>query len=149
MIIHQYGGRIGGRSSSRACSTATRRSSSSTWRRFYQPTEASRTRTILHPRQSQEGWFRYNVTVGGVQQVREVNLLTLAQQNNQLATLDPITRGRSLRNVRAAAGTAGGDHGSCTNPNDGGILLPECRHEPSSTRRTGRVDYQRVVGTTG
>ena len=37
------------------------------------PNDASRVRTVLHPR-ALEGWFRYNVTVGGQQVVREVNV---------------------------------------------------------------------------
>ena len=52
------------------------------------PNAASRTRTALHPR-ALEGWFRYNVTVGGQQTVREVNVLDLARANGQIATPDP------------------------------------------------------------
>ena len=37
-----------------------------------------------------EGWFRYNVTVGGQQTVREVNVLDLARVNGQIATTDPV-----------------------------------------------------------
>jgi hypothetical protein len=53
------------------------------------PNDASRTRTVLHPR-ALDGWFRYNVTVGGQQTVREVNVLDLARSSGQLATTDPI-----------------------------------------------------------
>jgi hypothetical protein len=53
------------------------------------PNDASRTRTTLHPR-ALDGWFRYNVTVGGQQSVREVNVLDLARANGQIATTDPI-----------------------------------------------------------
>jgi hypothetical protein len=87
------------------------------------------TRTILHPR-AQEGWFRYNVTVGGVPGV-EINLLTLAQQNNQLATLDPVTR--ALTNIRSAAGTAGNDHGA-HQPEHAAILI----RAPGRTRSIRR-----------
>ena len=52
------------------------------------PNDASRTRTALHPR-ALDGWFRYNVTVGGQQTVREVNVLDLARANGQIATTDP------------------------------------------------------------
>ena len=73
---------------------------------FYQPTEASRTRTILHPR-AQEGWFRYNVTVGGVSQVREVNLLhARARRTTSSRRSIPITR-RLLAHIRAAGGDDG------------------------------------------
>ncbi len=53
------------------------------------PNDFTRTRAVLHPR-AQEGWFRYNVTSGGVQQVREVNLLTLAANAGHLTTKDPM-----------------------------------------------------------
>ncbi len=98
--MHQYGGRVGGPIVIPGLFDGRNKAFFFfNMEEFYQPTEASRTRTILHPR-AQEGWFRYNVTVGGVQQVREVNLLTLAAQNGQLTTLDPITRA-VLANIRA------------------------------------------------
>jgi hypothetical protein len=53
------------------------------------PNAASRTRTTLHPR-ALDGWFRYNVTVGGQQVVREVNVLDLARAGGQIATTDPL-----------------------------------------------------------
>ena len=52
------------------------------------PNDASRTRTVLHPA-ALGGTFRYNVTVGGQQTVREVNVLDLARANGQLASTDP------------------------------------------------------------
>jgi hypothetical protein len=53
------------------------------------PNDFTRTRSVLHPR-AQEGWFRYNVTSGGVQTVREVNVLTLAAGAGHLTTKDPM-----------------------------------------------------------
>lgn len=53
------------------------------------PNDASRTRTVLDPR-ALDGWFRYNVTVGGQQTVREVNVLDRVRASGQLATTDPI-----------------------------------------------------------
>jgi hypothetical protein len=69
------------------------------------PNNFSRTRTVLDPR-AQQGWFRYNVTVGGAQQVREVNVLQLASANGQLATIDP-TIARVLGFMNDAAGQGG------------------------------------------
>jgi len=137
VVVHQYGGRLGGPIVIPGFFNGRNRAFFFfNMEEFYQPTEASRTRTILHPR-AQEGWFRYNVTVGGVQQVREVNLLTLAQQNNQLATLDPITRGL-LASIRAAAGTTG-TITDLTNPNTQQYFYQSAgtnkQHAP-----TGRVD---------
>ena len=105
---------------------------------FYQPTEASRTRTILHPR-AQEGWFRYNVTVGGVQQVREVNLLALAAQNGQLAAPDPIDSGAARRTSARAAGTTG------TITDQPNPTTQQYFYQSAGTSRqhapTGRVDF--------
>jgi hypothetical protein len=69
------------------------------------PNDASRIRTILQPR-ALDGWFRYNVTVGGAQDVREVNVLTLARNNNQLASTDPIVM-RTLGAIESASQTTG------------------------------------------
>jgi hypothetical protein len=69
------------------------------------PNNFSRTRTVLDPR-AQQGWFRYNVTVGGAQQVREVNVLQLAAANGQLATIDP-TIARVLGFINQSAGQDG------------------------------------------
>ncbi|MBY0495599.1 MAG: TonB-dependent receptor [Cyanobacteria bacterium] len=62
------------------------------------PNDASRTRTVLDPR-ALAGTFRYNVTVGGQQTVREVNVLDLARANGQLATTDPIVM-RTLQAIQ-------------------------------------------------
>ena len=69
------------------------------------PNDASRTRTVLDPR-GLDGWFRYNVTVGGVQTVREVNVLDLARANGQLATTDPIVM-RTLQAIQRSPEIAG------------------------------------------
>jgi hypothetical protein len=92
VIVHQYGVRIGGPIVIPGLFDGRNKAFFFfNHEEFYQPTEASRTRTILHPL-AQQGIVRYNVTVGGVQQLREVNLLTLAAQFNQITTLDPTTR---------------------------------------------------------
>lgn len=75
------------------------------WEELRQPSDVTRTRTILHPR-AEQGWFRYNVTSGGVTSVREVNVLTLAANNGQLSSMDPrITQ--ILGDIRSAVGTTG------------------------------------------
>jgi hypothetical protein len=69
------------------------------------PNNFSRTRTVLHQR-AQQGWFRYSVTVNGVQQIREVNVLTLAAANGQLSSIDP-TVSKVLGYVNSAMTTNG------------------------------------------
>jgi hypothetical protein len=65
------------------------------------PNNASRVRTLLHPR-SIDGWFRYNVAGG----IREVNVLDLARSTGQLATTDPTVM-RLLGQISAATQTTG------------------------------------------
>ncbi len=106
VTVHQYGGRIGGPIVIPGLFNGRNKAFFFfNMEEFYQPTEASRTRTIMHPR-TQDGWFRYNVTTGGATEVREVNLLTLAAQNGFTSVADPTTRA-VLANIRAAAGTTG------------------------------------------
>ena len=69
------------------------------------PNDASRVRTVLHPR-ALEGWFRYNVTVGGQQVVREVNVLDLARANGQITSTDPLAM-RTLGAISAATQKSG------------------------------------------
>ena len=65
------------------------------------PNSFTRTRTVLHPR-ALDGWFRYNS--GG--QVREVNVLSLAAANGQIAAIDPTVRDL-LGKIQASTGTTG------------------------------------------
>jgi hypothetical protein len=69
------------------------------------PNNSSRVRTLLNPRALQ-GWFPYNVTVGGQQTVREINVLDLARANNQLAATDPTVM-RTLGYITAAVQKTG------------------------------------------
>jgi hypothetical protein len=71
----------------------------------YQPSEATRTRTILNP-DAQNGIFAYNVTVNGVQQLRTVNLYELALRNAQTSTPDPFILG-VLNRIRQSTTTTG------------------------------------------
>jgi len=65
------------------------------------PNTFTRTRTVFNPR-VYDGWFRYQFG----SQVREVNLLTLAAANGQLAQIDP-TMGKIMSLIDAATKTTG------------------------------------------
>src|SRR5687768_6912903 len=137
VIVHQYGGRVGGPIVIPGLIDGRDKAFFFfNHEEFYQPTEASRTRTIVHPR-AQAGIFRYNVTVGGQTQVREIDMLALAAQNGQIATLDPTTR-RVLEQIRAAALTTG-TITDLANP-----ITQQYFYQSSGTGRqhapTGRVD---------
>ncbi len=148
VVVHQYGGRIGGPIVIPGLFDGRNRAFFFfNMEEFYQPTEASRTRTVLHPL-AQDGWFRYNVTVDGATQVRQVNLLALAAQNGQTSTLDPTTRAM-LASIRSAAGTAG-TISELTNPNTQQVLLSERGHRTAAradgTRRRQRHQQPPVDG---
>ncbi|MDQ3071077.1 MAG: Plug and carboxypeptidase regulatory-like domain-containing protein, partial [Acidobacteriota bacterium] len=65
------------------------------------PNSFTRTRGVLHPRVL-DGWFRY--TDGDA--LREVNVLTLARANGQIATLDPLMLD-IMQRIQAATATTG------------------------------------------
>ena len=73
--------------------------------RLYQPSSATRTRTMLRP-EAQGGLFGYNVTVGGAQQRQTVDLIALARANGQVSALDP-TMVRLLDKIRSGAQSTG------------------------------------------
>jgi hypothetical protein len=112
------------------------------------PNDVSRTRTVYHPR-ALEGWFRYNATAGGQQVVREINVLTLARDARQEATIDPIVM-RLLGNIHASTQKTGSIAAS-TDPllNSYSWLTPakQVEHQPAI-----RIDYNigvrhRLTGT--
>jgi len=69
---------------------------------FYQPSEVTRNRTILHE-QARAGFYRY---LGAGNVVQQVNLLTLAAANSQTATMDPTIM-KLLADIRQATTTTG------------------------------------------
>ena len=75
------------------------------YERLYQPSSATRTRTLLRP-EAQAGIFGYNVTVAGVQERRTVDLLALARSNGQISAFDP-TVVRMLEKIRSGATSTG------------------------------------------
>ncbi len=108
-VLHQPGGRIGGPVVIPGLWNGKNKAF------FFFNYEESRapggnteTRTLLHPR-SEQGWFRY--TAGG--QTREVNVLSLAQANGFVASMDP-TIARLLGDIRAS--TAGSTVADNTDP---------------------------------
>jgi hypothetical protein len=106
------------------------------YERLYQPSSATRTRTILRP-EAQAGIFGYNVTVGGVQQRQTVDLLALAQRNGQIATVDATVM-RMLDKIRSGVNSAG-----TVNDTGAGNTLDYVFQAESNNNQyapTGRVD---------
>jgi hypothetical protein len=103
---------------------------------FYQPTEVTRTATILSPL-AQQGIFQYNVTTNGVVETRQVNLLDLASRNAQTATQDP-TVAALLAEIRGT--TSVGVITPRTDPNTESVVFKNpgkgVEHLPTS-----RVDF--------
>jgi hypothetical protein len=71
----------------------------------YQPSQATRTRTILNP-QAQQGEFSYFQTVGGVQTLRTVNLYEIATRTGNTSTPDPFIA-NLLTQIRQSTTTTG------------------------------------------
>ena len=112
------------------------------------PNDVSRDRTVYHPR-ALEGWFRYTANVGGQPVVREVNVLDLARQNQQISATDPTVM-RLLTNIQNSTAKSG-TVVATTDPllNDYTWLTPakQIEHQPAI-----RIDYNlgarhRLTGT--
>jgi hypothetical protein len=102
VIVHQYGGRAGGPIVIPGVVDGRGKAFFFfNMEHFYQPTEATRTRTILSP-DAQRGIFTYNA--GGA--LRQVNLMQLAAANGNTATMDPVTSAL-FGQIRAAAESEG------------------------------------------
>src|SRR5687767_5768985 len=112
------------------------------------PNDVSRVRTVFHPR-ALDGWFRYNVTVGGQQVVREINVLDLARAGGQLASTDPTVM-RLLSNINASTQKTGAIAAS-TDPllNSYSWLTPakQVEHQPAVRIDYNITDRHRLTGT--
>jgi hypothetical protein len=135
VIVHQYGGRVGGPIVIPGLVDGRNRAFFFfNMEHFHQPTEATRTRTILNPL-AQSGVYTY--VSGGV--TRSVNLLQLAAANGHTSTPDP-TVAALLTAIRASTGTTG----TVSTP-EGFINTQRFVYQSPGTRNeyapTGRVDF--------
>jgi hypothetical protein len=106
VIAHQYGFRQGGPIVIPGLYDGRNRSFFFfNFEHLHQPASATRTRQLLRP-EAQAGIFGYNVTVGGVQQRRTVDVMALARNNGQISAFDPVVT-RMLDKIRAGTGTTG------------------------------------------
>src|SRR5687768_17173862 len=102
VIVHQYGGRSGGPIVIPGLFNGRNRAFYFfNFEHLHQPSEATRTRTILNP-EAQRGVFSY-LTASGT---TTVDLLQIAAANGQTASIDP-TIAAILANIRAATATTG------------------------------------------
>ena len=119
------------------------------YERFYQPTEATRTRSILNP-DAQRGMFRYTVSESGQTVTRSVDVLELAQRNGQLSSPDPTTSAL-LAEIRAAASTTGtiSTQPGATNTQQYVFLSPGkgLEHLPTTRVDFNLSDRHRLSGT--
>jgi hypothetical protein len=103
VIVHTYGVRVGGPIVIPGVYDGRGKAFFfSNFEHFYQPTEASRTRTILAP-EAQQGVFQYESAAAGRQ---AINVLALAAANGQISAIDP-TIATLLTNIRTATTTTG------------------------------------------
>jgi len=112
VILHQFGGRAGGPIVLPGLYDGRGKAFFFfNFEEFRQPTEQSRTRTIINP-SARQGIFTYNTTAGP----RQVNLLELAAGRGFTSTFDP-TVAAMLDKIRAAASTTGTISDTPNNPN--------------------------------
>lgn len=155
VIVHQFGGRSGGPIVIPGLVDGRNRAFYFfNYEQFYQPTEATRTRTILNP-DAQRGLFTY--TAGGT--TRTIDLLALAASQGQTSTLDPVTS-RLFAQIRAAAETTGtiSTPANFINTNRYVFQASSRRDEYAPTTRldfnltdsqrlTGSYSWQRIITT--
>ncbi len=132
--LHQYGARFGGPIKIPGLYDGTNKAFFFIhYEQLRFPNSFTRTRTVLHPR-ALDGWFRYSVAGA----TREVNVLQLAAQNGQLASVDPTIQG--LLNAIAASTRTTGTVSATSDPllNSYVWLSPGklFEHQP-----TIRIDY--------
>ena len=112
------------------------------------PNDVSRVRTTYHPR-ALDGWFRYTVTAGGQEVVREINVLDVARNGGQLASTDPIVM-RLLNNINSSTQTTG-LVAATTDPNENSYswLTPakQVEHQPAVRIDYNITDRHRLTGT--
>ena len=146
VIVHQYGGRIGGPIVIPGLFDGRNKAFFFfNMEHFHQPTEATRTRTILNP-QAQAGIYTY--VSGGV--TRSINLLALAAQNGQTSTPDPVVA-NLLSQIRASTGTTGtlSTPANAINTQRYVWQSPGTRNEYAPTSRVdfNLTDAHRLTGT--
>ena len=102
VIVHQYGGRSGGPIVIPGIFNGRNKAFYFfNFEHLHQPSEATRTRTILNP-DAARGVFTYLTAAG----TNTVDLLRIAAENRQTTTVDP-TIAAILANMRAATDTTG------------------------------------------
>ena len=117
---------------------------------FYQPTEATRTRTILNPN-AQQGVFTYNASAGGLTGTRSVNLLELAARNGQTATFDPTVQALLDPDPRGDADRQGTSRRSRTRSNTQSYIFQSpgkgVEHLPTTKVDFNLTPEHRLSGT--
>jgi hypothetical protein len=145
VVLHQVGGRVGGPIMLPGMDGRGRAFFFFNYEQFYQPTEVTRSRTLLNP-DAQRGVFTY---LAGNSR-RQVDLLALAAANGHTATVDP-TIAALLAQIRSGAESTG----NITTAPDATLLDDYIYQAPAKGDRyfpTSRVDFNlstahRLTGT--
>jgi hypothetical protein len=146
VIVHQYGGRSGGPIVIPGLFDGRNRAFYFfNFEHLHQPSEATRTRTILNP-EAQRGLFTYLTATG----TNTVDLLRIASESGQTSTIDP-TVAAVLANIRTTTGTTGS---VTTPPSQTNIqsYLYQAGAKLNQYAPTGRIDVNladahRLTGT--
>jgi len=146
VIVHQYGGRSGGPIVIPGVFNGRNRAFYFfNFEHLHQPSEATRTRTILNP-DAERGLFTY-LTTGGT---TSVDLLRVAADNRQIATVDP-TIAAILANMRSATGRTGSVTTSPNQTNTQSYVYQASarlnQYAPTTRVDVNLTDAHRLTGT--
>jgi len=147
--LNQYGGRVGGPVVLPGFDGRGKAFYFLNYEQIRFPNSFTRTRTALNPRAA-DGMYRYNVVVGGVTTVREVNVLQLAANNGQIATKDP-TVASILAKIQAGMATTGTINTTANPLLDSYVWLSPSKlfeHQPTIRLDYNITDRHRLSGTT-
>ncbi len=137
VTVHQYGGRLGGPIVLPGFDGRGKAFFFLNFEHQYQPSSATRTRTILRD-SALNGVFTYDRTVGGVTTQQTVNLYTLAAANGQTAVADP-TIAAVLAMIKASTATTGRINETTSRNTQSFVFQSEGKGNQYAP--TGRLDY--------
>jgi len=146
--LNQYGGRVGGPIALPGLDLRGKAFYFLNYEQIRFPNSFTRTRTALNPR-SADGWFRYNFVSGGVTTVREVNVLTLAAANAQIAGKD-ATVASLLAKIQAGMATTGTLNTTANPLLDSYVFLSPGKlfeHQPTTRLDYNITDRHRLSGS--
>jgi len=137
VTVHQYGARVGGPIVLPGYDGRGKAFFFVNFEHQYQPSSATRTRTILRD-VARQGIFTYDRLVNGVVTQQTIDLLALARNNGQGGTIDPTIAG-ILSMIEASTATTGRVNETTSRNTEAFVYQAESKGNQYAP--TGRLDY--------